>query len=158
MMNGRQSFFCVCVCECAIFAMNGSLINSKLHILIRSRHYTFIRSKWFLWYVTIAHSHLFFVLMCARVCEYVFVKFYWSFCWIVSCCVVSCHVMKFNFDKYSFGSAIGLDARICFPESLFIFIAMQKKNQRERERRREVELRHVGSNINNFHQHVWARR
>lgn len=52
----------------------------------RTRYYTFIRSKQFLSYMTIAHSLTYFFLsvLCARVNAYVcvcfFVEFYWSFC------------------------------------------------------------------------------
>lgn len=109
---------CVCVSVCAMFAMNGRLINSILHTLCDTTYTVkYIHSIEAISFACdqCTKSHLFLgryartCEMCMRACSWNFIGRFVELC-AALCCVVSCHVMKFNFDKYSYESVIGLDA------------------------------------------------
>lgn len=118
--------------------MNGRLINSILHTLWHHVHdiiHSLDRSNFFRMWPLHKISLIFWALcahMWMRACVWVFVEFYWSFCWIVLCCAVLCHVMSWSLILTSIHMNQSLvwmrSPCIGLHESLFIFMAMQKGN------------------------------
>lgn len=146
MTNERQSFLCVWVSllpsfMCAMFAMNGSLINSILHIPYATYKVLYIHHL--IEAISFVCDHCTFSLIflerfarsCGCVCLYVCICGILLVVLLELYCVVSCHVMKFNFDKYSYDSSHWLRMRSVHQVCRRVYSYLQPYEKRRRRRK-----------------------